>query len=302
MMNVLVLNCGSSSIKYQLLDMTSEPVVLAKGIVDKIALPLGKFTHKPAGKQPLEVETPVADNSAGVNLILAAITDPVNGVLRSLNDIRAIGHRVAHGGEYFSASALVDEDVKMKIAACRELAPLHNPAHLSGIETMEKLLPGVPQVAVFDTSFHQTLPEKAYIYGLPHACYQKYGIRRYGFHGTSPQFVAAKACSLLGWRVDERKIITCHLGNGSSITAIDRGRSVDTSMGFTPTSCVIMGTRVGDVDPGALLFLLEKEGLDSTRANALINKQSGLLGVSGITPDCRELWAAVETGSRLARL
>jgi acetate kinase len=301
-MNILVLNCGSSSIKYQLLDMAGEPVVLAKGIVDKISLPQGKFTHKPRGKAVLEVEEPIPDHAAGVNLILNALTDSVHGVLRSLNDINAVGHRVAHGGEYFSASVRIDEEAKAKIAACNELAPLHNPAHLTGIETMEQLLPATPQVAVFDTSFHQTLPKEAYIYGIPYTFYQKYGIRRYGFHGTSHQFVAGKACKLLGWRVEEKKIITCHLGNGSSITAINRGRSVDTSMGFTPNAGVIMGTRTGDVDLGALLFLCEKEGLDTEQANALINKQSGLFGISGATSDCRELWDAVNEGSENARL
>ncbi|MDR2129846.1 MAG: acetate kinase [Odoribacteraceae bacterium] len=301
-MNILVLNCGSSSIKYQLLDMAGEPLLLAKGIVDKITLPGGKFTHKPAGKATLERETPIPDHAAGVNLILEALVDGTSGVLRSLSDIFAVGHRVAHGGEFFSGSVLIDAGVKEKIAACGELAPLHNPAHLTGIEALERRLPGVPQVAVFDTSFHQTLPREAYLYGLPLECYRKHGIRRYGFHGTSHQFVAGKACRLLGWNVNEKKIITCHLGNGSSITAIDRGRSVDTSMGFTPTAGVLMGTRTGDVDPGALLFLIEKEGLDADGANALINKRSGLLGVSGLTPDCRELWAAVEEGNEEARL
>jgi acetate kinase len=301
-MNVLVLNCGSSSIKYQLLDMTGEPVVLAKGIVDKIGLPLGKFTHKPRGRENVEVEVGIPDHAEGVNLILKALVDEGHGVLRSLDDVNAVGHRVAHGGEYFSGSVLIDGDVKGKIAACSELAPLHNPAHLTGIETMERLLPGVPQVAVFDTSFHQTLPKEAYLYGLPYHFYEKYGIRRYGFHGTSHKFVAWKACALLGWNIAEKKIITCHLGNGSSITAIDRGRSVDTSMGFTPNAGVIMGTRTGDVDLGALLFLCEKEGLDTEQANALINKQSGLWGVSGCTSDCRELWEAVGKGSANARL
>jgi acetate kinase len=282
--------------------MANEPVVLAKGIVDKITLPLGKFTHKPAGKAPVEIEEPIPDHATGVNLILRALVNDTHGVLRSLHDINAVGHRVAHGGEYFSSSVLIDEAVKAKIAACSELAPLHNPAHLTGIETMEKLLPGTPQVAVFDTSFHQTLPEEAYIYPLPYHFYQKYGIRRYGFHGTSHEFVSKKACKLLGWNIAEKKIITCHLGNGSSITAINRGKSVDTSMGFTPNAGVIMGTRTGDVDLGALLFLCEKENLNADQANTLINKQSGLWGISGTTSDCRELWDAVEKGSKQARL
>ncbi|MDR0545114.1 MAG: acetate kinase [Odoribacteraceae bacterium] len=301
-MNILVLNCGSSSIKYQLLNMTGEPVVLAKGIADKIGLPMGKFTHKPSGKATLDAEQPIRDHAEGVNMILEALRSEERGVVKSLDEIRAVGHRVAHGGEYFSESVRIDEEVKRKIAACNELAPLHNPAHLTGIEALEKLLPGVPQVAVFDTSFHQTLPEEAYVYGLPLELYRKYGVRRYGFHGTSHAFVARKACRLLGWNIEEKRIITCHLGNGSSITAIDRGRSVDTSMGFTPNAGVIMGTRAGDADMGALLFLMEKEGLDAAGANDLINKRSGLMGISGVSSDCRELWEAVGKGSKEARL
>ncbi|MDR0765983.1 MAG: acetate kinase [Odoribacteraceae bacterium] len=301
-MNILVLNCGSSSIKYQLLDMSASPVLLARGIVDKIALPAGKFTHVPAARQPSVVERPVPDHAAGIQLILSALVDSSTGVLASLTDIHAVGHRVAHGGEYFPGSVLVDAGVKEKIAACSALAPLHNPANLTGIEALESLLPGTPQVAVFDTSFHQTLPPKAYTYGLPLALCRRHGVRRYGFHGTSHAFVARRACELLGWDIGEKKIITCHLGNGSSITAIERGRSVDTSMGFTPSAGVIMGTRAGDVDPGALLYLVEREGMDAEAANALVNKRSGLLGVSGLTPDCRELWEAVRDGSGDARL
>ncbi|MBO4957791.1 acetate/propionate family kinase, partial [Butyricimonas sp.] len=238
-MNVLVLNCGSSSIKYQLLDMAGEPTLLAKGLVEKIGLPVGSFTHKPEGKDKYVVEEPIADHTAGIDLILKALVDPKHGVITALTDINAVGHRVAHGGEFFAKSARVDEDAKKKIAACCELAPLHNPANLKGIETMEKLLPGIPQVAVFDTSFHQTLPKEAYIYGLPYKYYEDYRIRRYGFHGTSHKFVAEKACKILGWNIEEKKIITCHLGNGSSITAINKGKSVDTSMGFTPNAGVI---------------------------------------------------------------
>lgn len=301
-MNILVLNCGSSSIKYQILDMKQEPVVLAKGLVEKIGLPKGNFTHKPAGKDKYEIEEPIADHITGINLILKALVDPAYGVIKSLNDINAVGHRVAHGGEYFSQSVLVDDDVKKKIAACCELAPLHNPANLKGIETMEQLLPGVPQVAVFDTSFHQTLPKEAYVYGLPYKYYEQYGIRRYGFHGTSHKFVAEKACKILGWNINEKKIITCHLGNGSSITAIDHGKSVDTSMGFTPNAGVIMGTRTGDLDLGALLYICEKEGLNVSQANDLINKKSGLMGVSEISSDCRELQAAAAKGNDQARL
>ena len=233
-MNVLVLNCGSSSIKYQLLNMDAVPVVLAKGIVEKIGLTYGSFTYKPEGKDKVVAEQPIMDHSVGMDLILKALVHPDHGVLKSLNEIDAVGHRVAHGGEYFSESVKIDDEAKAKIKALGEIAPLHNPANLKGIETMEKLLPSVPQVAVFDTSFHQTLPKKAFIYGIPYEYYEEYGVRRYGFHGTSHKFVAEKACRILGWDITEKKIITCHLGNGASITAIDKGKSVDTSMGFTP--------------------------------------------------------------------
>ncbi len=301
-MNVLVLNCGSSSIKYQLLNMDTEATLLAKGIVEKIGLACGSFTYKPEGKEKSVIEQPIPDHSAGMDLILKALVDPLNGVLGSLAEINAVGHRVAHGGEYFSESVRVTPDAKEKIRALSEIAPLHNPANLKGIETMERLLPSVPQVAVFDTSFHQTLPEKAYVYGIPYEYYEKYGVRRYGFHGTSHKFVAEKACRLLGWNIAEKKIITCHLGNGASITAIQGGKSVDTSMGFTPVAGLVMGTRAGDLDLGALLYVCEKEGYDLAQANTFINKQSGVQGISGVSSDFRELWSAVEAGNKRAGL
>ena len=301
-MNILVLNCGSSSIKYQLLDMKGEPALLAKGLVEKIGLPEGNFTHKPAGKDNYSVTRPIPDHTAGIDLILKALVDERHGVISALTEIKAVGHRVAHGGEYFAHSVRVDEEAKRKIAACCELAPLHNPANLKGIETMERLLPGVPQVAVFDTSFHQTLPREAFMYALPYECYEKYRVRRYGFHDTSHKFVAEKACRILGWNIEEKKIITCHLGNGSSITAIRHGKSVDTSMGFTPNAGVIMGTRTGDIDLGALLYVCEKEGMSTAQANDLINKRSGLQGVSGVSSDCRDLQAAAREGNSRARL
>ena len=301
-MNVLVLNCGSSSIKYQLLNMDAQPVLLAKGIVEKIGLACGSFTYKPEGKDKVVIEQPIADHSVGMDLILKALTDAKHGILKSLNEINAVGHRVAHGGEYFSESVKVNEDVKAKIKALAEIAPLHNPANLKGIETMEKLLPSVPQVAVFDTSFHQTLPKKAYVYGIPYEYYEKYGIRRYGFHGTSHKFVAEKACKLLGWNIQEKKIITCHLGNGASITAIEKGKSIDTSMGFTPVAGLVMGTRAGDLDLGALLYIAEKEGLSTEQLNALINKKSGVQGISGVSSDFRELTTAKENGHERAKL
>lgn len=301
-MNILVLNCGSSSIKYQLLDMKAQPVLLAKGLVEKIGLPEGAFTHKPEGKEKLVIRQPISDHVIGMDLILKALTDPEYGVIRSLEEINAVGHRVAHGGEYFSHSVLIDADVKAKIQACSEIAPLHNPAHLKGIETMERLLPSIPQVAVFDTSFHQTLPPKAFIYGIPYEYYEKYSVRKYGFHGTSHKFVAEKACKMLGWNITEKKIITCHLGNGASITAIDKGKSVDTSMGFTPVAGVIMGTRCGDLDTGALLYICDKKGFSTADAIKLTNKESGVYGVSGVSSDFRELEEAMEQGNQRAQL
>lgn len=301
-MNVLVLNCGSSSIKYQLLNMEGQPALLAKGIVEKIGLTYGNFTYKPANKESIAIEQPIPNHSVGMDLILQALVDKNHGILGSLNEINAVGHRVAHGGEYFSESVRINEEVKTKIAALGEIAPLHNPANLKGIETMEKLLPSVPQVAVFDTSFHYTLPKPAYIYGIPYDYYEEYGVRRYGFHGTSHKFVAEKACNLLGWNIQEKKIITCHLGNGASITAIKKGKSIDTSMGFTPVAGLVMGTRAGDLDLGALLYICEKEGLNLSQANSLVNKKSGLLGISGVSSDFRELRAAKESGNERAKL
>ncbi|NCE71530.1 acetate/propionate family kinase [Odoribacter sp. Z80] len=301
-MNVLVLNCGSSSIKYQLLSMDAQPVILAKGIVEKIGLPCGNFTYKAEGRDKIAIEQPIADHSIGMDLILKTLVDPKLGVLSSLNEINAVGHRVAHGGEYFPESVKIDKEAKAKIKALGEIAPLHNPANLKGIETMEQLLPSVPQVAVFDTSFHQTLPKKAYIYGIPYEYYEKYGVRKYGFHGTSHKFVAEKACNLLGWDIRDKKIITCHLGNGASITAIDKGKSVDTSMGFTPVAGLVMGTRAGDLDLGALIYIAQKEKLDLNEINTLVNKKSGVQGISGVSSDFRELTTAWENGNERAQL
>ena len=297
-----MLNCGSSSIKYQLLSMDAQPVILAKGIVEKIGLPCGNFTYKAEGRDKIAIEQPIADHSIGMDLILKTLVDPKLGVLSSLNEINAVGHRVAHGGEYFPESVRIDKEAKAKIKALGEIAPLHNPANLKGIETMEQLLPSVPQVAVFDTSFHQTLPKKAYIYGIPYEYYEKYGVRKYGFHGTSHKFVAEKACNLLGWDIRDKKIITCHLGNGASITAIDKGKSVDTSMGFTPVAGLVMGTRAGDLDLGALIYIAQKEKLDLNEINTLVNKKSGVQGISGVSSDFRELTTAWENGNERAQL
>jgi len=302
-MNVLVLNCGSSSIKYQLLDMSGEAQILAKGIVEKIGLTEGIFTHKPAnGKPKFESNDAIADHGVGIDMILKSLVCPDHGVIAELTEINAVGHRVAHGGEFFKGSAIITEEAKKNIEACCELAPLHNPANLKGILCMEQLLPGVPQVAAFDTSFHQSMPKEAYTYAIPYKYYEENHVRRYGFHGTSHKFVAEKACGILGWNIEDKKIITCHLGNGASICAIDGGKSVDTSMGFTPNEGLVMGTRTGDLDLGALLFIAQKEGLNIEAANNLINKESGMYGVSGVSSDCRDLENAAAEGNERAQL
>ncbi len=301
-MIVLVLNCGSSSIKYQVIDMSNDSKLLAKGLVERVGLADGILTHKPEGKEKYEMFEPIPDHSVGINLILDALVDKDHGVIKSINEIVAVGHRVAHGGEFFTESSLIDARVKSEIEKCIELAPLHNPANLKGILSMEKLLPGVPQVAVFDTSFHQTMPNFSYLYAIPYEYYDKYKIRRYGFHGTSHKFVAQKACRILGKDFNTQKIITCHLGNGASVCAIKHGKSVDTSMGFTPVEGLIMGTRSGDVDPGVLLFLAEKENLSIKQVNDVINKKSGVQGISGQSSDMRDLENAAAKGDERAQL
>ena len=299
-MNVLVLNCGSSSIKYQLLNMDAVPVVLAKGIVEKIGLTYGSFTYKPEGKDKVVAEQPIMDHSVGMDLILKALVHPDHGVLKSLNEIDAVGHRVVHGGEKFASSVKIDQDVINKVVECSDLAPLHNPANLKGIDAMEALIPGIPQVAVFDTAFHQTMPAKAYMYGLPYEMYTKYGVRRYGFHGTSHRYVSRRACEILGVPYEEQKIITAHVGNGGSIAAVDHGKCVDTSMGLTPVEGLLMGTRCGDVDAGALSFIMDKEGLDGHGLSDLINKKSGVAGLVGGSSDMRDLENAVAAGDERA--
>ena len=299
-MKVLVLNCGSSSIKYQLLNMDAVPVVLAKGIVEKIGLTYGSFTYKPEGKDKVVAEQPIMDHSVGMDLILKALVHPDHGVLKSLNEIDAVGHRVVHGGEKFASSVKIDQDVINKVVECSDLAPLHNPANLKGIDAMEALIPGIPQVAVFDTAFHQTMPAKAYMYGLPYEMYTKYGVRRYGFHGTSHRYVSRRACEILGVPYEEQKIITAHVGNGGSIAAVDHGKCVDTSMGLTPVEGLLMGTRCGDVDAGALSFIMDKEGLDGHGLSDLINKKSGVAGLVGGSSDMRDLENAVAAGDERA--
>ncbi len=290
-MKILVLNCGSSSIKYQLLSMNNsdDAQILAKGIIERIGIKNGELTHKTIDEKKYSFVTDIPDHTKGIDIILAALLSPDHGVIKNIEEIAAVGHRVAHGGQYFAESAFITKDVIDKIEECVELAPLHNPANLKGILAMEKLIPSVPQVAVFDTSFHQTMEPKVFLYGLPYEYYQKYKVRRYGFHGTSHKYVAEKACRLVGWDWNEKKVISCHLGNGASVAAIKNGKSVDTSMGFTPVEGLMMGTRAGDLDLGALLFIAEKEDLTIKDTNDTINKRSGLVGVSGISSDMRDI-------------
>lgn len=297
-MKILVLNCGSSSIKYQLLDITSktESTLLAKGLVERIGLTDGVINHKPIGKAKYVATQTIADHTVGINLILRALTHPDHGVISSLEEIATAGHRVAHGGEYFKDSAIVTPTVIQQIESCFELAPLHNPANLKGILSIERLLPSIQQVAVFDTSFHQTMEPAQFLYPLPYKYYTDLHVRRYGFHGTSHKFVAQKACQMTGLDFETSKIITCHLGNGASITAIKNGKSIDTSMGFTPTEGLMMGTRCGSVDPGALLYIMEKEGISTKIMNDVINKESGFVGVTGISSDMRDIKAAAKNG------
>ena len=303
-MIILVLNCGSSSLKYQLLDMRSNDdfSLLAKGLVERIGMEMGDITHTVTGREKEKLRLPIKDHAEGINQVLALLTDKDKGILKSVSEIDAVGHRVAHGGEFFSSSVKVDADVIEKIERCCELAPLHNPANLLGIKAMEKLIPGLPQVAVFDTSFHQTMPDYAYIYPLPYKYYEQDKIRRDGFHGTSHKFVAQTGAELAGLDMAKSKIITCHLGNVSSITAIENGKSIDTSMGFTPNEGIIRGTRSGSVDAGALTFLMDKYGMDTAKLNSVLNKESGFLGVSGVSSDSRDIEAAAGEGNGRALL
>lgn len=302
-MVILVLNCGSSSIKYQVIDM--EPAsskLLAKGIVERIGLPEGDLVHKPVGKEPFELRQPIPDHTTGIRLVLDALTDPAHGVIRSLDEVKAVGHRVAHGGEFFPESCLVTDDVKQKIRSLFEIAPLHNPANLEGILSIEKVLPGTPQVTVFDTSFHQTIPAVNYMYALPIAYYEKYRVRKYGFHGTSHRYVARVGAELAGLDFSRSKIITCHIGNGASVTAVRNGKSFDTSMGFSPLDGLVMGTRCGSVDASAITFIGEKEGMTYAELNDMMNKKSGVLGLTGLSSDMRDIDRAYDEGNPQAIL
>ncbi|MCL2246802.1 MAG: acetate kinase [Lentimicrobiaceae bacterium] len=295
-MKILVLNCGSSSIKYQLIDMEQNADLLAKGIVERIGLEMGEFTHKPTIGNKHYLQAPIQDHEVGIKLILEALLDANHGVIASLEEIKAVGHRVAHGGEYFKHSMVLEAKELAEIKNLCELAPLHNPANLLGIEVMMKMLPHVKQVGVFDTSFHQTMPVEAFLYAIPYKYYEENKIRRYGFHGTSHKYVAPKAANMLNKKYEDMKIIVCHLGNGASICAIKNGKSVDTSMGFTPVEGLVMGTRCGDLDLGALLYIGEKDGLDFKGMNTLINKKSGLMGITGSSSDMRDIDAGIEAG------
>lgn len=303
-MIILVINCGSSSIKYQLLDMKNDDVydVLAKGLVEKIGLETGCLQHTATGKDKYVIDLPIPDHKVGMKLVLDALTDAEHGVLKSLDDIEAVGHRIVHGGEFFSTSALVNEDVMKKIEICCDFAPLHNPAHLLGIRAVQAVLPSVPQVVTFDTAFHQSIPPYAYMYGLPYEDYSKYRVRKFGAHGTSHQFVAEKGAKFAGLDVNNSRIITCHLGNGSSITAVLNGKSIDTSMGFTPLDGVVMGTRCGSIDPNIIPYLMKKDNLTPDQMTEIMNKKSGFLGISGVSSDARDLDARANAGDQRCKL
>ena len=297
-MIVLVVNCGSSSLKYQLINMDNEEV-MAKGLVEKIGLSDSLLTHKWNG-QKKEVAQSIPDHKVAVKLVLDILTE--SGVIKSLSEIDAVGHRVVHGGEEFAASTVITDDVMKALEKCSAFAPLHNPANIIGINACAEIMPGVPQVAVFDTAFHQTMPAQAYMYGLPYELYKENGIRRYGFHGTSHRYVAGEIAKVLGKKVEDLRIINCHLGNGSSLCAIKNGKSVDTTMGFTPLAGVLMGTRCGDIDPAIVTTVMDQKGLSTKDMDTLMNKKSGVLGISGVSSDFRDLGDAAKEGNERAQL
>ena len=299
-MNVLVINCGSSSLKFQLINSESE-AVLAKGLCERIGID-GRLTYQPAGGEKNVSEKAMPTHTEAIQFVIDALTDADTGVVKSLDEIGAVGHRVVHGGEKFAKSVVVTPEVKAAIAECNDLAPLHNPANLIGIEACESLMPSTPQVVVFDTAFHQTMPEKAYMYGLPYEYYEKYKVRRYGFHGTSHSFVSKRVAEIVGKPYNATKTIVCHLGNGASISAVLNGESVDTSMGLTPLEGLVMGTRSGDIDPAIMEFIAKKENLDIAGIMNVLNKKSGVEGVSGVSSDFRDLEAAAKAGNKRAEL
>ncbi len=300
-MKVLVINCGSSSLKYQVLDMTNEEL-LCKGLVERIGIDGSVITHEKIGMDKFKLETPMKDHKDAIGHVLTAIQDAGHGVVKSMDEIGAVGHRVVHAGEKYAKSVLITDDVKKALEECVELAPLHNPPNLSGIAACQELMPKTPMVAVFDTAFHQTMPAESYIYALPYEYYEKYGVRRYGFHGTSHKYVSQKAAEMLGKKLEDLKIITCHLGNGASLAAVKDGKCFDTSMGFTPLEGLIMGTRTGDIDPAIVTFIQNKENLNAAETDTVLNKKSGVYGISGISSDFRDVEDGAKAGNERAKL
>ena len=300
-MKVLVVNCGSSSVKYQLLNMEDESV-MARGLAERIGIEGSRLKHQAAGREEVIIEKPMPDHKTALKLITDVLTDEKTGVIKDMDEIYAIGHRVVHGGEKFSGSVKITDEVIDTLHECADLAPLHNPPNIMGIEACQQLMPGKPMAGTFDTAFHHTIPDYAYIYPIPYEYYKKYGVRKYGFHGTSHKYVAERAAEIVGKPLESLKIITCHLGNGASITAVDGGKSVETSMGFTPLEGLAMGTRCGSIDPAIIAFLMEKENKTIEEVNNILNKRSGVLGISGVSSDFRDLEQAAEKGDYGAKL
>lgn len=300
-MKVLVINCGSSSLKYQLIDMSNE-AQLAIGLVERIGISGSVLKHEVPGKEKEVIEQEMKDHKDALKLVLESLVNPVYGAIKSMDEINAVGHRVVHAGEKFAQSVVINADVVKALEECIELAPLHNPPNLIGINACAEILPGVPMVAVFDTAFHQTMPKSSYLYGIPYEYYKDFGVRRYGFHGTSHKFVSNRAAEILGKDIKDMKIITCHLGNGASVAAIDGGKVIDTSMGFTPLEGLIMGTRCGDMDPAIVTFLMNKLGKDANAINDIMNKQSGVYGISGVSSDFRDIEKAAGEGNERAEI
>ncbi|MCQ1528043.1 acetate/propionate family kinase [Lutispora saccharofermentans] len=300
-MKIFVVNCGSSSLKYQLINMKNEEVE-AKGLVERIGIPGSVLKHQPANGEKVVIEEYMPTHKEALKHVIDALMDENYGVIKNMNEINAVGHRVVHAGEKFAFSVVINEEVVNALKGCIDLAPLHNPPNIIGIEACQQLMPGVPMVGVFDTAFHQTMPKEAFIYALPYELYEKYGVRRYGFHGTSHKYVAQRAASMLNKNIEDLKIVTCHLGNGASVAAVKQGKSVDTSMGFTPLEGLAMGTRCGDIDPAIVKFVMEKENLDLAGIDNLMNKKSGVLGISGVSSDFRDIEEAAEKGNMRADL
>jgi len=300
-MKIFVINCGSSSLKYKLFDMRDEDV-LAEGIIERIGIENSFLKYETKEGTDIKIEHEIPTHKEGIELLIETLLSDEHGVLENMDEIKAVGHRVAHGGEKFAHSTLIDDEVMKEIGDISDLAPLHNPANLMGIEVCEELMPETPQVAVFDTAFHQTMPEEAYTYALPYEYYEKYGVRRYGFHGTSHGYVANRAAEMMDQDINNLKIVTCHLGNGASIAAVKNGESVDTSMGFTPLEGLVMGTRCGDIDPAIVPFIMDKEDMTASDIDSVLNKESGLYGVSGVSSDMRDIEGAAEKGNNQAKV